>query len=72
MVIDANDEIAVEVLQRNTNRDKEKVEVSFDGDFNQKVSAGDVIVVHKDQTGTECIKLSELSFIERMHKKMIR
>ncbi len=72
MIIDVNDEIAVEVLQRNTNRDKEKVEVSFDGDFNQKVSAGDVIVVHKDQTETECIKLSELSFIERMHKKMIR
>ncbi len=71
MVIDPSDEITVEMLERNhSTRNKEGVEVSFDGDYSTVLSVGDRIVIRRAKGHVQIMKLSEMSFIERMHKKM--
>ena len=45
-------------------------EVSFDGDYPIKLGFGDKIVIKKAEQATNILKLSKLSFLEILSKKM--
>ena len=68
-VLGADDEIVIEIGQRRREKDEE-VEVSFDGGNAVKLEVGDRIVVHRAETSTKILKLSKISFLEIMRKKM--
>lgn len=69
IVLSAEDEITIEVRARNQGQD-ENVEVSFDGAPIGTLRAGEQIVVRKSQAHTRILKLSRLSFLERLRKKL--
>lgn len=69
IVLGAEDEITIEVAARSGETD-EKVEVSFDGNHVTALRAGEKIVVNKAQVYTRILKLSRLSFLERLRKKL--
>lgn len=69
IVLGADAEITIEVAPRRVERD-EKAEVSFDGDHVGILSVGEKIVVKKAGTRTGILKLSKLSFLERLGKKL--
>ena len=46
------------------------MEVSFDGDPVGTLNEGDQILVKKAQVRTRILKLSSLSFLERLRKKL--
>ncbi len=69
IVLSAEDEIVIEVGQRRSEKD-EKVEVSFDGDNPVHLEVGDRIVIHRAKTNTQILKLSRISFLEILRKKM--
>lgn len=45
-------------------------EVSFDGDSGVELKVGDKIVVHKAEESVGIIRLSKISFLEILRKKM--
>ena len=67
--IGPEDEITIEVGMRRSQRD-EQVEVSFDGDSGVELKVGDKIVVHKAEESVGIIRLSKISFLEILRKKM--
>lgn len=69
IVIGPEDEITIEVGMRRSQRD-EQVEVSFDGDPGVELKVGDKIVVHKAEESVGIIRLSKISFLEILRKKM--
>jgi NAD+ kinase len=69
IVIGAEDEVVVEVGERR-NREDEQVLVSFDGDQNASLDAGDRIVVCQAKHDCRILKLGKLSFLEILRKKM--
>lgn len=69
IVLGADDEITVEVAPRRVEQD-EKAEVSFDGEHVGVLTVGEKIVVKKAKTQTSILKLSKLSFLERLGKKL--
>lgn len=69
IVLSAEDEITIEVRARNQAQE-EKVEFSFDGAPIGMLKAGEQIVVKKAQAHTRILKLSRLSFLERLRKKL--
>lgn len=69
IVLGADDEIVIEVAQRRIEND-EKAEVSFDGEQIGILTVGEKIVVKKAETRTGILKLSKLSFLERLGKKL--
>lgn len=69
IVISAEDEIVIEVDSRRNKKD-DQVEVSFDGDNSMQLEAGDRIVVKKSESYTKILKLSKISFLEILRKKM--
>ncbi len=69
IVVDANDEIVVEVDGRHTRHD-DAVEVSFDGDHGCRLAAGESICVRKAQESAKIVKCSRISFLEILRKKM--
>ena len=69
IVLSADDEIEIEIGQRRSEKD-EKVEVSFDGDDAVHLEVGDRIVIHRAKTNTQILKLSRISFLETLRKKM--
>ena len=69
IVIGPEDEITIEVGMRRSQRD-EQVEVSFDGDSGVELKVGDKIVVHKEEESVGIIRLSNISFLEILRKKM--
>lgn len=69
IVLGADDEITVEVAPRRIEND-EKAEVSFDGEHVGILTIGEKIVVKKARTRTGILKLSKLSFLERLAKKL--
>ena len=69
IVLDAEDEIAVEIASRRTEIDEE-AEVSFDGDQIFRLGVGDRIVVQRSKMHTRILKLNKLSFLEILRKKM--
>lgn len=69
IVVSAQDEIAIEVGTRRIQRD-ERVEVSFDGDSGFRLEVGDRILVKRADTSAKILKLSRISFLEILRKKM--
>lgn len=69
IVLSAEDVIEIEVGSRGTEND-DPVEVSFDGNSSERLETGDRIVIKRAETNTEIIKLSKLSFLEILRKKM--
>ncbi len=69
IVLSAEDEIVIEIGQRRSEKDEE-VEVSFDGDNPVHLEVGDRIVIHKAKTNTQILKLSRISFLEILRRKM--
>ena len=69
IVLGAEDEITIEVRTRNEGHGG-TVEVSFDGDPVGTLNEGDQILVKKAQVRTRILKLSSLSFLERLRKKL--
>ncbi len=69
IVLSADDEIVLEVAQ-GRDGEMEEAGVSFDGDRNVKVHTGDRIVIQKAEETTKLLKLSKVSFLETLRKKM--
>lgn len=69
IVLGADAEITVEIAPRRIEKD-EKAEVSFDGEHVGMLTVGERIVVKKAGTRTRILKLSKLSFLERLGKKL--
>lgn len=69
IVLGAEDEITVEIGTRRMESDEE-AEVSFDGDSSFRLAVGDKIVIRRAKTNTKILKLSKLSFLEILRKKM--
>ncbi len=67
IILDAEDEISIEIGARRCERD-EQVEVCFDGDHGVKLAVGDRIVVKKAKESAEIIRLSKRSFLETLSK----
>lgn len=69
IVLDAEDEVMIEIGSRRLQKD-EKVEVSFDGDMGYRLPVGERVQVSKAATCAKILKLSEISFLEILRKKM--
>jgi len=69
IVLSAEDCIEIEIGARSKEKD-EMAEVSFDGDHSIKLGVGDKIIVKKAKSATNILKLSTLSFLEILSKKM--
>ena len=69
IVLSADDQIEIEISARNHETD-DSAEVSFDGDYPIKLGFGDKIVIKKAEQATNILKLSKLSFLEILSKKM--
>lgn len=69
IVLGAEDEITIEVAKRNEELEEE-LEVSFDGGHVGILRAGEKIIVKKAKVCTRILKLSRLSFLERLRKKL--
>lgn len=69
IVLDAQDEIVIEVGSRRVQRD-EVVEVSFDGDRGFRLEVGGRIQIRKARECARILKLSRISFLEILRKKM--
>lgn len=69
IVINPDDEVTIELGLRRSEKD-EQVEVSFDGDNNVQLEVGDKIVVHKARVSAKILKISKISFLEILRKKM--
>ena len=69
IVLSADDEITLEIGP-GRDGDIDTASISFDGEHNIAVSTGDKIVVKKASDTTKLLKLSKVSFLERLRKKM--
>ena len=69
IVLSADDEIVIEIGQGRDGKLEEAV-VSFDGDHHVQVKTGDRIVIRKAKDTTKLLKLSKISFLETLRKKM--
>lgn len=69
IVIGAEDEVTIELKSRQTLKD-EKVDVNVDGEFALELSAGDSITIQASEQKTKIMKLSKISFLEILRRKM--
>lgn len=69
IVLSADDEIVIEIGKKR-GEEMEEAEVSFDGDRNIGIYTGDRIIIRKAQDTTKLLKLSKVSFLETLRKKM--
>lgn len=69
IVVGAEDEITIELVSREMSKD-ERVDVNIDGESAAELSVGDSITVHISRQKTKIIKLSKISFLEILRKKM--
>ncbi len=69
IVLSAEDEISIEITSDREGNDQ-IVGLSFDGECNMEVKTGDSIVIRKAATETKLLKLSNISFLEIMRRKM--
>ena len=69
IVLSADDEIVLEVGE-GRDGSVEDAGISFDGDRNIEVHTGDRIVIRKADDTTKLLKLSKVSFLEILRKKM--
>lgn len=69
IVLGADDEITLEIGSRRPEQD-EVVEVCFDGDRAVRLTVGDQIMVSRAAESVKILKLSNISFLEILRKKM--
>lgn len=69
IVLSADDEIMIEIMSDREGHEQ-IVGLSFDGEHNLELKTGDRVVIQKSKSETELLKLSEISFLERMRWKM--
>lgn len=69
IVLSADDEIVLEVGEGRDGQEEE-VMLSFDGETNIAIHTGDRITVKKAKDTTKLLKLSKVSFLEILRKKM--
>ena len=69
VVLSANDKIEIEICKDRTRQKEEKM-LAFDGCQSVILLSGDRVVINKHQLETKIIKLSNMSFIETLQKKM--
>ena len=69
IVLSADDEIMIEIIP-DREGNSQTVGLSFDGEINMELKTGDRLVIRKSQAETELLKLSDISFLERMRWKM--
>ncbi len=69
IVLGKKDEITIEIGSRSIDRDEE-VEVSVDGDTVLKLGVGDSLTVKRAPLHSKIYKISEMSFLEILRKKM--
>lgn len=69
IVLRADDVVEVEIGEKWSGQVQE-VEVNFDGSRQRVLRSGDRIRVTRSEKTTSIMKLSELSFVERLHRKM--
>ncbi|MCI9081495.1 MAG: NAD(+)/NADH kinase [Lachnospiraceae bacterium] len=69
IVLGAEDEITIEIRTRDEGQE-ENVEISFDGEPVGILKEGEKILVKKAQVRTRILKLNQMSFLERLRKKL--
>jgi NAD+ kinase len=69
IVIGAEDEVTIEVRSRQSPKE-EMAQVHFDGEPVMELAVGDAITIHASGRRTKILKLSRLSFLETLRKKM--
>lgn len=69
IVLSAEDEIILEIGEGRDGR-MEEAGLSFDGERNIEVRTGDKVVIKKAEHTTKLLKLSKVSFLEILRKKM--
>jgi NAD+ kinase len=69
IVLSAKDEVMLEI-GKGRDGGREEACVCFDGESNLNVSTGDRIVIQKASNTTKIVKLSKVSFLEILRKKM--
>ncbi len=70
IVIDRRDEIALEIVPRRNAASDESVAVSFDGAKSVVIRPGERLVARRSSLRARMIKLSKMSFLERIRTKM--
>ena len=70
IVIDRKDEVALEFTPRHSDSG-EYVSVGFDGGRKMKLYGGERIVVHRSASRVKMLRLSKMSFLERIRSKMV-
>lgn len=69
IVLASEDTVAIEIA-RGKQGQVQEVEASFDGSRQITLRTGDRIVIRRSEQETEIIKMSKVSFLETLHKKM--
>lgn len=69
IVLSADDEIMIEIGQ-GRNGQQEEVGISYDGENHIELHTGDRIVIKKARQTTKLLKLSNVSFLETLRRKM--
>lgn len=69
IVLGAEDEIVIEMRGRRTGK-QELAEVNFDGEQSVEIAPKDRIVIHAAKSKVKILKLSQISFLEILRKKM--
>ena len=69
IVLSADDEIVLEICSGRDGK-KETGCIYFDGERNVEIHTGERLVIHKANNTTKLVKLSKVSFLEILRKKM--
>ncbi len=70
IIIDRRDEVALEIMPRR-GKGVESVAVSFDGGSSEVLKPGERLKVHRASERVRMIRLSDMSFLERIRRKMV-
>lgn len=69
IVLSAEDEIRIEIGEGRHGR-PEEVCISFDGTNTKELRTGQTVIIRRSKVSTTLMKLSEVSFLERLGRKM--
>lgn len=69
IVLSPEDEVTIELKSRQSQKN-ERAEVNFDGEWVFELGVGDSITIRASRQRTRILKLSRLSFLETLRKKM--
>ncbi len=69
IVVGAEDEVTIELKGRQPQKD-ERVDVNFDGEYALALAPGESVTIRASRQKTRIIKLSKISFLEILRRKM--